>query len=813
MQKRIIAPEVYFDGENLIEYGDIIPVENEKQQRIIELLLRARGKAVSYSELYQYAYDIDQNEYSNGIAPNEKKGVQDLYTKMPAALKKYVKNVTNKGYKLLIQETFKVDPQFTTEKKNAEEVFILSHNNIRQDIALADMQKRAFMREPYVFAITGCPGMGKTELAKAFAAECCLGENIPYRLRYENIILTTYLKDGLAATIRNLPVEGTCDEKDLEQRIWDGLRSLKKPKLLMIDNVDIDPDGQDWDEKVYNDLIKTGFHILFTSRRDLHKLLEINSIAIPPIETDQLVKLFCDISGEVLDGEQTSKLESLIETHLQNNVYLVTLVAGLMESVMLETVIAAFDTTGDLGKLDAVADSYKDGRRQKPDTLTGHFAKLYHMSDLTPSEKRLMMNLALLPVDGMYHEEFFESAFVEQDRKDAKTEFKYLRDKYWVKQEQRKVSLHPMVREVIFNEMEESYNSDICMYLQNLADSMNHTHYSLSLYQKLQYGLAAMEAIKARKIKSFEAAQVQAQIASIYDTLADKKNAYEHGMKAVKRLDAQDKADLTDEDLFRLAQCYNVVGYAILHGRNTAEEERNKDEFRKKKIAAAKKAMTEAEMILKELKHKMPTQEKTDLLLSKVSGNTAACFHEEGDYIRSRDLHEEALRYRLEVNRMSGGKYRDMVASAYKNVATEYFYLSRTVDQKHNLEKSYENHCKAVKIYDELGVEYKLEWCIAVNRMVGTGLKILETDQHTDKAVLADYLKMMISVFFYLSSIDVVKDELKNSLGNIVRIIKLQEVDGVSRDSAVEIIRLSKNLPKETQEELQELLNAVQKVI
>lgn len=793
---QIIVQGMYFDGDNLLDGDKIIPLKTDREKKLLKMLLKNRGKTLTYQEMYEKvfagrAYDVNKPEQS----------ISRIKGKMPKALTDKFIKVRNVGYGLPPLNTFCLDPQYTVAKQNAAEVFAPCENNIRQDMALDDMRKRAFMREPYVFAITGQPGMGKTELAKAFAAECCLGKDIPYRLKYENIILTTYQKDGLAATIRNLPIEGICDEKDLEQKIWDGLRSLKKPKLLVIDNADIDPDHEGWDEKIYSDLKKTGFHILFTSRRDMHDLFKINSLQILPIETDCLITLFYNISGERLDGTQKETLKVLIEEYLQNNVYLVTLIAGLMESVTLETLADAFGVTGRLGKVDALTDGHKDGRKQKPDTLTGHFAKLYHMSDMTPSEKRLMLNLALLPADGMNGEEFYQRAFDKQDQKQAKQEFRYLRDKYWVIQNNRKVFLHPMVREVILAEMEENYNKDIHIYLQNVADSMNHTHYSPKLLQALKYGLDAFEAVKIREIKSFEAAQVAAQIASVYDTLTEKQNANKYGTEAIHRMDAQDQAVLSGEDLFRLAQCYNVAGYAVLHGKNTD---------------TAKHALMEAEEILKNLLDSSLTKEKTEavmLLRSKVSGNLAACFHEEKEYAKSINMHKEALQYRLDINRLSDGKYTDMVASAYKNVATEYFYLSRTEDQKLNLEKSYENHCKAVALYEELGLEYKLEWCVAVNRKVGTRLYMLETGIFSDRTLLVQDLETMVSVSSYLCSIDPVKDELKNCLQNVVRIMKLMEDKDAFNDAASKVMRLAETLPQDVQTDLQEWLTFIRESI
>lgn len=816
MRESIIAPGVLFDGNNLVENNQIIPIGTESQVRIIEKLLEARGDTVSYKDLYRYAWEFKEGlDFEEGLAskkgdttPDFKKSIHDLYTKFPKGVKKYVKNVSNKGYRLLIQETFKLNPQYTAEKKNAEEVFSLCPNNIRQSKVLAEMQKRAFMRQPYVFSIIGQPGMGKTELAKAFAAECCLSQDTPYRLRYENVIMTTYRKDGLSSTVRNLPVEGNCDEKDLDQRILDSLRGLKKT-LLVIDNVDIGSTDEDW-EKTFERLKGTGCHILLTSRSDLPDMLKIPGLTIPQIETDQLVKLFCEISGEEPDEEQTEKLKALIETHLQNNVYLVTLAAGLMEFVTVDTLITAFEATGAMRNLHAVTYDNQNGRKQNLDTLTGHYARLFKMCDMTSSEKKLMMNLALLPVEGMNIEEFYQYAFAEQEKTQAYKDCRFLREKYWVVQRKRDISLHPMVREVILAEMEACYNDEIRMYMQNLADSMNHTHFSVHLHHKLQYALEAYAVIRCREIISFEAAQLVAQIASVYDTLTDKKNAYEYGMKAVEFLDTLDRTRLSDEDLFRLAQAYNVTGYSVLRGKHEGLSLRN---YSPKRIATARKALAESEKILKNLQSTALSQEKIALLLSKVSGNTAACFHEEGNYSKSRDLHEEALKYRLEINCASGGKYLDMVASAYKNIATEYFYLSRIENRKRNLEISYENHCEAVRLYDKLRDEYSLEWCIAANRMIGTGLHMLETGLFSDKTVLAGYLEMMMSAFSYLTSIDPVKDELRNSLGNIVRIFDLQEDGEAVKTAAAKVLQLSEFISEEDRKDFQQLLNSIQRAV
>ena len=284
----------------------------------------------------------------------------------------------------------------------------------------------------------GIPGIGKSELAKAYAKL--------HKKDYTNILYLTYsgsLKRDIAGLDFADDLEND-DEDDGFRKHNRFLRTLKEDTLLIIDNFNV----TSTQDELLSIVLKYRCRVLFTTRSSL------------PGQT-------CFLLEEIKDTEALFELAAMFYTHadrhraileeiievLHRHTLAIELAARLLETGMmkpkavLEKLIeekASFDAS------DKISMS-KDGKSQRA-TYYDHIHALFSMFKLSQPQREIMRNLTLIPLTGIPARLFGEWLRLHNLNKiNDMVEMGFIQSTTG-----NHISLHPMVQEVAISDLPPS---------------------------------------------------------------------------------------------------------------------------------------------------------------------------------------------------------------------------------------------------------------------------------------------------------------------------------------------------------------------
>lgn len=626
---------------------------------------------------------------------------------------------------------------------------------------------KAFENGNNVVFLTGDRGCGKTLFAQQFALKCAMRDDISERFHYEYIIYTHYKDEGLKATISSLK----CKEEIIGDR-FDSILGImkncvnniadtdeKKRALLIIDNFDFNErsDIQEQFGDAFKELLKTGWHILFTSKnamKDSVKLpYQTKEISLSAFSINELKELFFSLLEEekVIADVDHKKLEILIKDCLAQNTYLVTLAAGLCLAEQkernanindtLQRIIDAFDSL-DISDIDTRTLSNKENASDRKETFMNHYRMMFSLSKIKrdPSKMKLLYLLSLVPLSGMLYSDFFEAAFEKEERGKMKEVYDELLSGRWISERivEKKSSvycyvyLHPMMREVIKESsfLPEWGNYYLIFLLEQLKQN-NISQYNLSSVEKLKAVYQILENkfdIKKRKM-AYLLCMIAGQLTTRYDAFHSfPQKAFEYGNRAIEWLDKYVEnyaANLTTEEIFMIAKTYNNSGYALLHYRDREPSV----------LEHAYESIKKAESWIKKISICMKDNIKFALESSYIQGNLAAYYYAKGEqekneqhYKKGIEIHKEQLRYRqqlLEFCETTEQKVitqlTSAIANSLKGIASGYYYIGydllKPLSDFDDLYLSFNNHQEAIKLYKNTKDNHGL--MIAQVRMLG----------------------------------------------------------------------------------------------
>ena len=295
--------------------------------------------------------------------------------------------------------------------------------------------------EKRIIFLQGIAGIGKSELAKAYARA--------YRKDYTNILYLTYSGD-LRQDIIDLDFVDDLPEDTEEDRFRKHnrfLRSLKEDTLLIIDNFKTTA-GKD---AFFSVLLKYRCRILFTtrSRFDNYASFNLGEISDP----DALLSLMGYFYSDA--KRKQSILKQIIQT-VHSHTLAVELSARLLETGILEPqeLLARLQVEKSaLGATDTI-DIVKDGQSRKA-TYYEHIHTLFSLYRLSEEELNIMRGLIFVPVSGVSGR-----LYANWMKLSDMNRINDLIEKGFVQtQSGRQISLHPMIQEVAIDETRPSVNN------------------------------------------------------------------------------------------------------------------------------------------------------------------------------------------------------------------------------------------------------------------------------------------------------------------------------------------------------------------
>ena len=245
-------------------------------------------------------------------------------------------------------------------------------------------------QESHIF-ITGMAGIGKSELAKAYAHKA--------KKKYTNIIYIYYSGD-LKTDISNLIFTGDHADTTTEELFsshYTILKKLKEDSLIIIDNFNKLPK----EEPLLRDLLKYDFHLIITSRC---KISGYSSIEIGTLDKEkELNSLFLAHSpSSRKDDENITKIIDTLKCH--------TLTVCLAAKTMQASGISSEELLNELMQ-SGIRNNTNEVELFKDDefdysSMIGHLQKLMSLSKLTDKQIDILRNLCLMPSSGVPKDAF-----------------------------------------------------------------------------------------------------------------------------------------------------------------------------------------------------------------------------------------------------------------------------------------------------------------------------------------------------------------------------------------------------------------------
>jgi tetratricopeptide (TPR) repeat protein len=300
--------------------------------------------------------------------------------------------------------------------------------------------------------LQGIPGIGKSELAKAYVKR--------YRKDYTNVIYITYsgsLKEGIIDLDFADDYHERESAKDRFRRHHRFLKKLKKDSLIIIDNFNTIAS----DDELLSVVLDYSCCVLFTTRI---RFDDYTAYTVKEMPDDDLLSLMGELYSDA--GKYQSINCEIIHT-VHNHTIAVELSVRLLEignlslQALSDKLIAEKASMNDPDKISVK----KDGRSKKA-TYYNHIHTLFSLYQLSESEKTIMRNLTLAPRSGILAK--LIALWLELDDLNA---INNLIEKGFIEARAgRIILLHPMIQEITVDETKPSV-SNCSTLLRNIQNT------------------------------------------------------------------------------------------------------------------------------------------------------------------------------------------------------------------------------------------------------------------------------------------------------------------------------------------------------
>jgi len=286
--------------------------------------------------------------------------------------------------------------------------------------------------------LQGIPGIGKSEIAKAYAKN--------HKKDYTNILYFIYSGD-LKRDIADLQFADDQEGEDEEKRFHRHnrfLRTLKKDSLLIIDNFNTTTTR----DKLLSVILKYRCRILFTTKSSFsdHSQVTVEEISDHAV----LFDLFSRIFKEAAQHRET--VEAIMET-VHYHTLSIELAARLAQSGLLtpqEILSKLQEERAAFSGEDEIKIS-KDGETVKA-TYYQHIYTLFALFRLDDPQSYAMRCMSMVPLSGIPARLFAKwVGFTDMNTVNDLTELGFVRE-----DESRELSLHPMMQDVTIADLKPS---------------------------------------------------------------------------------------------------------------------------------------------------------------------------------------------------------------------------------------------------------------------------------------------------------------------------------------------------------------------
>ena len=290
---------------------------------------------------------------------------------------------------------------------------------------------KLLQERPTLF-ISGVAGIGKSEFAKYYADK--------NRKKYTNIIYLYYAGD-LKKSIAGMEFDDDTSEMT-EEMLFDKhykiLKKLHRDSLIILDNFNALPK----DDSFFREFAQNDFQLLITTRcrPTQYPIMELKEL-----DTDtELPELFYRLCPSAT--ENTLATKQIIQTVHSHTLTVVLSALSLSASGMeAEELLYELQTCGLSIASGEAVELYKDGAYTEG-LMAEHLKKLLQLGKLSDSCLNVLRNLSLLSASGV-----LKNAFKNWMKLPSLSDVNYLAKYGFIHddRENRKISLHPLIREIV----------------------------------------------------------------------------------------------------------------------------------------------------------------------------------------------------------------------------------------------------------------------------------------------------------------------------------------------------------------------------
>lgn len=297
------------------------------------------------------------------------------------------------------------------------------------------------IREESKVFLQGIPGIGKSEVAKAYAKQ--------NRKGYTNIIYIPYsgsLKDDIVKLDFVDDYNESESAKDRFRRHHRFLKTLQKDSLIIVDNFNTVAT----DDELLSVVLDYSCCVLFTTRSHFD---DYSTYTVKEMPDDDLLSLMGELYSDA--DKYQSILREIIHT-VHSHTFAVELSARLLELGILSPQELSDKLTAEKASMnDPDKISVKKDGRSKKATYYNHIHTLFSLYQLSETEKAIMRNLALAPRSGILAK--LIALWLELDDLNAIND---LIEKGFIEARAgRTILLHPMIQEITVDETKPSVSN------------------------------------------------------------------------------------------------------------------------------------------------------------------------------------------------------------------------------------------------------------------------------------------------------------------------------------------------------------------